>query len=66
MAEKYYLKLPYAKELKEVPIEEVARIAAMLVREGGLSSEGNNPLLVATAKVRATGNRFLRPTRIDP
>ena len=33
-----------------MPIEEVAKIAAILVREGGLSSDEKNPLVVATAK----------------
>ena len=36
--------------LTKVPIQEVAKIAAILVREGGLSSDEKNPLVVATAK----------------
>jgi hypothetical protein len=45
-----FRQLRCAKEVAEVPIQEVAKIAALLVREGGLSSDENNPLVVATAK----------------
>jgi hypothetical protein len=45
-----YRVLRYAKKLVDVPIEEVAKIAAILVREGGLSSDEKNPLVVATVK----------------
>ena len=50
MSEIKYRVLRYAKKLVDVPIEEVAKIAAILVRETDLSGDEENPLVVATAK----------------
>ena len=57
MAAKYNLKLPYTKELAEVRIEEVAKIAAMLLRESGEAAvkggDEKDRLVAATGKAFA-------------